>query len=115
MEEYREIILIMTCDNENKMCFDCLKPYPQFTSVNNGIFICKECSEIHNTLGSAISYVRPIQGQWDEYLIAFMSRGGNRRLRVLIQDYDIDQNSDITFKYRTNAVEIYRQTVSNDF
>lgn len=115
MEHCREILAIFSSDNENKMCFDCQKPYPQFTSINNGIFICEDCSLIHKTLSSNISFVKSIKDEWDEYLLSFMSRGGNRRLRLLMQNYDLIFGADIAFKYKTNAVEYYRQVVNMNF
>ena len=34
-------------NNNNNSCFDCGKKYPEYISINNGIFICKICAEYH--------------------------------------------------------------------
>ncbi|KAH0795130.1 ARF GAP-like zinc finger-containing protein [Histomonas meleagridis] len=43
---------------ENYLCADCKKHRPKWASCNLGIFICLECSGIHRSLGTHISFVR---------------------------------------------------------
>ncbi len=106
-----EIQNIISSDDENKMCFDCKFPYPKFVSINNGVFICERCAEIHKTLGTAISYVRGIEEEWDVYLLLFIKRGGNARMRYILNSYGIIDEFDINYKYRTKASEYHRLLV----
>lgn len=111
MEEFGEVFKIMTSDPLNKMCIDCKKPYPLYASINNGVFICESCSEIHKGMGSHISYVRYLKDKWDEYLLSYMQRGGNRRFLGMVEEYGIVEDVDIAHKYKTKALENYRLIV----
>jgi ADP-ribosylation factor GTPase-activating protein 2/3 len=112
MEEFSEIFEIMQRDNENKMCVDCYRPYPLFASITNGIFICEQCANEHKKLGTGISYIRGLKEKWDEYLLAYMLRGGNRRFKTTLAQYDIIEDADLQYKYRTKAINNYRLLVS---
>ena len=106
-----ELQNLISSDDENKMCFDCKIPYPKYVSINNGVFICDRCAEIHRTLGTAISYIRGIEDEWDVYLLMFIQRGGNGRMRYILNSYGLIDESDIKYKYITKASEYHRQLV----
>jgi len=41
-----------TMQNEhNSKCFDCDASSPNWASINNGVFICLNCSGVHKSLG----------------------------------------------------------------
>ena len=42
-------------DPDNLFCFECAVPYPQWVSINNAIFLCKDCANAHRSLGTGIS------------------------------------------------------------
>ena len=44
-------------DEMNNECFDCGKQNPDFISANNGVFICKQCMEIHYQFTDEVRYV----------------------------------------------------------
>ena len=93
---------------ENQSCFDCSQPGPQWASVNNGIFICLNCSGIHRSYGVHISFVRSISmDSWSDKQLKCMSLGGNKALHDFFQEYDLNsESSDV--RYHTRAAEFYR-------
>lgn len=111
MEKISEIYALFMSEPENKMCIDCMRPYPKFASINNGIFLCEECALIHKDYGFHISYIKSLDSEWDEYLLSYMRRGGNRRFKQFLEDYDIIENAERYYKYRTKAVENFRSIV----
>ena len=103
---------------ENATCFDCGKflllllilgqSAPLWTSINNGVFICFRCSEIHRMLGSEISTVKSVHaGGWDPFLLSYLKAGGNSRFKAFLDRYGT--NSEYYTKYQTKAAEYYRR------
>ena len=93
---------IMRMDYENKLCCDCRGVYPTYISINHGILICHNCAQKHAELGYNISYVRNIDDEWDQYLFAFILRGGNSRFIRFAKQYRI-----INFPISTSYLEKY--------
>lgn len=96
---------------ENKKCFDCENISCQWASINNGIFLCTNCSGIHRGLGVDKSYIRSIVwDNWTESQIEFMIHGGNKQLKELLKAYSFDQKSLTTQQfYQTKLMDFYRK------
>jgi len=62
----------------NNKCADCGDPFPEWASINLGIFICIQCAGVHRSLGTHISQVRSLTlDQWDSDVVQFMRETGN--------------------------------------
>ncbi len=101
----------LQADPYNQVCCDCGQAAPQWASVNNGVFICFNCSGIHRTFGMQISFVRSLtMDSWTAKQLLLMQNGGNAKFREFMSNYGLDNVSPGT-KYRTKAAEYYRRTV----
>ena len=101
-------------DYENKLCVECKAPMPSLVSINNAVLLCENCCKKHSDLGYNISYVRKLKDEWDQYLTAYLERGGNSRYIRFCQQYDLT-NMPIEQKLKTKIMEYYRLLVSKYF
>ena len=101
-------------DYENNVCVECKTPNPSYVSINNAIIIWGNCASKHKELGYNISYIRELNDNWDQYLLAYLERGGNSRYIRLSKKYDLD-DIPIEQKFKTKIMEYYRLLVRKLF
>ena len=105
--------LIREIENEkmNHECFDCGKKDPQFISINNAIFLCEDCAQIHKSFPDNISFI--IDNNLNlltSTFLKYLYYGGNANLDNFINyDYPGLQNYTPEILYRTQAMIYYRE------
>lgn len=102
---------IFSIDESNKKCVDCGSDKPTMVSVNNGVTLCDACSKIHSEFGKAISYLRPIAGEWDDYLLNFLVLGSNSKFVRTLEVLGVNMQLPPEQKYKTYAVDYYRRNL----
>ena len=110
-EAFTELMKI----KENKRCFDCNTKSCQWASINNGIFLCTNCSGIHRGFGVDKSYIRSILwDNWTENQLEFMKQGGNKNLKEFLLEYpyDIKQITPDKF-YGSKIISYYRKLLKS--
>ena len=101
---------IMASDQSNRTCIDCNINESSFISVNQGVTVCNQCVQEHYKLGNAISYIVPLSGPWDSYLLEFILLGGNSKFMSFMTQHEI-QFSAIEEKYNSKACDYYRRNL----
>ena len=95
----------------NNICADCPKQGCEWASLNNGVFICIDCSGVHRSLGTHISFVRStLMDTWSLAQFEYMKAGGNVRFCQVMTKYRLS-SVDITTKYSSQAAEWYRNVL----
>ena len=101
---------ILSADETNKKCVDCKKGKSTCISVNNGVTLCGECANLHVTFGKGISFVHPIDDEWDTYLLTFLKKGGNAKFVAFCDENGISSMPPEN-RYMTRAVDYYRRNL----
>jgi len=97
-------------DEENQKCFDCNQPNPKWASLNNAVFVCLKCAGIHRGFGINVSFIRSLTiDSWDDKQIEILQKGGNKRLRLFLEEYKVSINATLDFKYMIRATDYYRK------
>ena len=111
--EKRRKIKEIKSNELNKECFDCGACYPEYISLNNGIFICKECLKIHNNFPKQISNtLKNNLSSLNRKELEFMYIGGNQKLLDFINyEYPQLQRYKISILYQTKAMQYYRNNL----
>ena len=106
-----EFIREISNEEMNKLCFDCRKKDPKFISINNAIFLCEECAQIHKTFPDNISFIIDNNlNLLSNNFLKYLFYGGNTNLDNFINyDYPGLQNYAPEILYRTQAMIYYRE------
>jgi len=83
--------------------------FPKFISINNAVYLCQNCANVHRNFGECSIVKSPTLDRWDALQIKIMSLGGNQRLKHFLIDYFLPQNCDPKYKYFIKAVAYYRE------
>ena len=106
-------ISIILQDPENNICFDCSQLNPEYISINNAIFICKNCAQMHFKLNKSVSDV--INNNLNNLSmknIQYLSYGGNKNLKEFIRNNYPDLNIlSPSYFYNTYALDYYRKMI----
>ena len=105
-EKIKKILSI----SANYECFDCGSLNIGFVSINNGIFICKDCAKIHYQFPDKISKIKENNlNLLTDKEILYLYFGGNLNLFNFISfEYPGLQNYDASILYKTQAMDYYR-------
>ena len=109
--EHIKMINSIESDEINSVCFECGTNDPEYISINNGVFICKECVEDHFQFPREISTIMlndlcslNINELKKLYL------GGNKKLIEFINfDFPRLKQFPPNILYKTRAVDYYRK------
>ena len=106
-----DVYRVIYSDKMNNLCFDCGIENPNFISINNGIFLCEQCANIHLSFPEGISII--VQNDLDSLSdkdLQYLIKGGNTRLNDFILDeYPDLENLSQRILYKTKALDYYRK------
>lgn len=99
----------------NSECVDCGAPEIKWASLNNGVFLCDKCAEIHRTFGMSVSQILSLQlPTWSETHLLFLQKGGNKNYKKNLAEYNIEPSASIDVKYKSKAASYYRRYLKNE-
>ena len=109
--EFIKMINSIASDEINNVCFECGTNDPEYISINNGVFICKECVQDHFKFPKEISTIMlndlcslNINELKKLYL------GGNKKLIEFINfDFPRLKQFPPNILYKTRAIDYYRK------
>ena len=99
----------LSIEEENKKCFDCGAQPARFVSLNNGIYLCHSCSEEHKKIEAGLNIIKSITFEpWNKNQLNIMKKGGNKKLKLFLEENDVDINIDKNILYNSKIMLYYR-------
>ena len=62
---------------------------------------------------TAISYVKSVDSEWDDYLLSYILLGGNTLFINSLEKMKVNPELSVEEKYRTYALDYYRRNLKN--
>eukprot|EP00826_Nyctotherus_ovalis_P011016 TRINITY_DN12876_c0_g1_i3.p1 TRINITY_DN12876_c0_g1~~TRINITY_DN12876_c0_g1_i3.p1 ORF type:complete len:357 (-),score=91.82 TRINITY_DN12876_c0_g1_i3:950-2020(-) len=82
--------------------------HPQWVSINNGVYVCYNCSGVHRGFGVQYSFIRSLSmDAISDKQRKILSHGGNKRFAEFMEMYGLN-STPAGVKYKTKAAEFYR-------
>ena len=109
--EYIKMIEEIKSEEINNVCFECGSSNPEFISINNGVFLCKECVQNHFNFPKEISTILINDlCSLNSNEVKKLYLGGNKKLIEFINfDYPNLKQFPPNVLYKTRAVDYYRK------
>ena len=109
--EYIKMIEEIKSEEINNVCFECGSSNPEFISINNGIFLCRECVQNHFNFPKEISTIIINDlCSLNSNEVKKLYLGGNKKLIEFINfDYPNLKQFPPNVLYKTRAVDYYRK------
>ena len=101
-------------ENMNKECFDCGSENPEYISINNGIFLCKNCIYYHYKFPDYIStLIKNNLNILGEKELKYLYYGGNKRLSnyMYVRFPNLNQYQP-DLLYKSDELKHYRNKLS---
>jgi ADP-ribosylation factor GTPase-activating protein 1 len=99
-------------DKESKVCFECGAHAPQWCALLHGLFVCLECSGVHRSLGTHLSFVRSLtMDGWQPEKLKLMLTGGNGKAKAFFKAKGI-ADLPIREKYATDGALMYKDKLA---
>jgi hypothetical protein len=110
-KEKNRMINIIQSDEINNVCFECGSENPEYISINNGIFICKECVQDHYTFPHEISQIviNDLNGINNNELKKLFLGGNKKLIQFINFDFPRLKQFPPSLLYKTRAVDYYRK------
>ena len=113
-EKYIKEIEIKIQTEINNQCVECGRKKPEYISINNGIFLCKNCIQSHFQLPQEVSTI--VKNDLKNLTlneINFINNGGNKKLLFYIKnEFPLLKEFPPQFLYRTKAMDFYRKQLN---
>eukprot|EP00826_Nyctotherus_ovalis_P012850 TRINITY_DN1341_c0_g1_i3.p1 TRINITY_DN1341_c0_g1~~TRINITY_DN1341_c0_g1_i3.p1 ORF type:complete len:268 (-),score=79.27 TRINITY_DN1341_c0_g1_i3:98-784(-) len=91
------------------VCCDCDCPQLTHVSLNNGVFLCENCAEIHRDFGEQCSAIKPlVSDDWDDTSFLCMRFGSNSKFQNFLSAYSLTNETPLK-RYKSCAAQYYRK------
>ena len=109
--EHNKMLFSIQSDEINSVCFECGTNDPDYISINNGVFICKDCVQDHFQFPQEISKIISNDlNKLNNIDLKKLYLGGNKKLIEFINfDFPRLKQYPPNLLYRTRAVDYYRK------